>query len=274
MSLVPEQIVAARDKLLDSTVAFFANDQGVEAIFLTGSLATPVNDPYSDIDLKIVAPQSEQKRLVAARLKSPESWGDLLFNEWVEGTQHCVSHFRPFLKIDVFYLDSSSIAPSPWWSFPSRVLLDRTGLVRRILSESMHLKIPGPTEREVSRTISKALAAAHESFRRTRRGELLYGQTLLWELRCLIALLDEWVHNSPPACPIDLKENHRLSGPTREKLAKSYCETEPSAMEATLLVLAAMLRELIEDAHLRYKVDRLLANDLDAVKLVEDLCHR
>jgi hypothetical protein len=102
----------------------------VVGIFVAGSLPAGTADAYSDIDLRIIAAPEGQARLLAERLASPSQWGDLLFNEWMDGTQHCVLHFRPFLKVDVFYLGTDTFVPSPWLKFPASVLLDRTGVAQ------------------------------------------------------------------------------------------------------------------------------------------------
>jgi hypothetical protein len=47
-----EELVLAREALLDRTVAFFALQPEVTGIFLSGSLAAGSADAYSDIDLR------------------------------------------------------------------------------------------------------------------------------------------------------------------------------------------------------------------------------
>ena len=133
-----EELTTARKTLLQRTVAFLAERSKVLGILLGGSLPAGSADAYSDIDLKIIATPDEQACLVEQRLESPSHWGDLLFNEWLEGAQHCVSHFRPFLKIDVFYLTAATFQPSPWLRLPTEVFLDRTGLVSEVLNRSRH----------------------------------------------------------------------------------------------------------------------------------------
>jgi hypothetical protein len=61
----------------------------VLGVFLAGSLPAGSADPYSDIDLRILAGDEAQRRLVQGRLDWPKTWGELLFNEWLDGTQHC-----------------------------------------------------------------------------------------------------------------------------------------------------------------------------------------
>lgn len=173
------ELVQARTLLLERTVSFFAERPDVLGIFLAGSLPAGSADAYSDIDLRIIATPEEQVRLLQGRLDWPRQWGDLLFNEWLDGTQHCVSHFRPFLKIDVFYWTPAIFRPSPWFGLPSEVLLDRAGLLETVLAQSQSLSFSPPSSEEVSRILSKALAGSHEVVRRARRGELHFAHSLL-----------------------------------------------------------------------------------------------
>lgn len=266
MAITLNELVEARACLLDAAVSFFTRDAGVDGLYLGGSLAADAADAYSDIDLKVVAGSLEQKRLVAARLTAPAAWGDLLFNEWIEGAEHCVSHFRPFLKIDVFYLDAAAFAPSPWLRLPIRVFLDRTGQVRDVIARSQQLPFPRPTGREVSRILSKALAGAHEVVRRVRRGELLFAQALLSELRDHLSQLDRWLHASVPAGPAD-----RVRGPSaamRRALEESCVAAEAAAMEAALVRLAEVLRAQVIGAHGQFVLDRELEDDLYSLDLI------
>jgi predicted nucleotidyltransferase len=161
-------LVEAREAVLDRAVGALAEHPGVIGIVLAGSLASDSSDAYSDIDLRAITTPEAHADLVGARLSAPASWGELLFNEWSEGGTRCVSHFRPFLKADVFYINVNDFHPSPWLRFPATILLDRTGVVRDVLNRSRDLPFDPPPDSEVSRILSKGLAAAHEVVRRVR----------------------------------------------------------------------------------------------------------
>ena len=62
---------------------------------------------------------------------------------------------------------------------------------------SEHLKFE-VTDEDLDFSISKGLAAAHEVFRRTRRGELVFAQTLLDEFRFHIIQADDWLFDRTP----------------------------------------------------------------------------
>jgi len=268
MTLTHEELRLAREELLDRTVSFFIEQPDAIGIFLAGSIPAGSADAYSDIDLRVIATPDGQKRLLAGRLEWPAHWGELLFNEWLHGTKHCVSHFRPFLKIDVFYWEPATFIPSPWLKFPARVFLDRTGLVREVLDRSASLAFPPPSADEVGRILSKALAAAHETVRRARRGELFFAQNLLEELRQYLMQLDTWMHRWEPEAPADLKMDRRLSAMLRPALERSYVGLSADAIEAATVDLTEILVRQIPGLHEQFKMDRSLSTDLHAAGLV------
>ncbi|MCJ9746046.1 MULTISPECIES: hypothetical protein [unclassified Neorhizobium] len=66
----------------------------------------------------------------------PKQWPGFLFNEWLPGTQHCVSHFQPFGKIEIFYHDAAKLTPSPWYRPPIKILHDPAGIAADLLKRS------------------------------------------------------------------------------------------------------------------------------------------
>jgi predicted nucleotidyltransferase len=262
------ELVQAREKLLKRAVSFFSAQPDVSGIFLSGSLPAGSADAYSDIDLRIIADPDGQARLVAGRLEWPARWGDLLFNEWLDGTQHCVSHFRPFLKIDVFYWTPSIFRPSPWFRMPAKVFLDRGGVVRNVFAESESLTFSRPSADEVSRVLSKALAGAHEVVRRTRRGELFFAQSLLDELRSNMTQLDAWIQGFEPSAPQALKLATRLSPALANALERSYVGLNAAKIDDAVVGLSGALAAQIPELHRKFELNRPLTTDLYAVELV------
>lgn len=262
------ELVQARETLLDRTVSFFAKRPDVIGIFLAGSLAAESADAYSDIDLRVIATVDEQVRLVAGRLDWPAQWGDLLFNEWLEGTQHCVSHFRPFLKIDVFYWTPEIFAPSAWFKLPAKVFLDRVGLVQRVLTESQSLSHSRPQGAEVSRVLSKALAGAHEVIRRVRRGELYYAQTLLEELRAHMTRLEMWIQGLELSAPQELKLALRVRPEFLDVLKQSYVGFDAVEIDRAVVTLGGALAAQVSELHERFELRRSRATDLAAISIV------
>ena len=262
------ELVQAREALLVRTVSFFTERPDVVGIFLAGSLPAGSADAYSDIDLRVIATPEEQLRLVRGRLEWPTHWGDLLFNEWLDGTEHCVSHFRPFLKIDVFYWTQSIFRPSPWFKMPAKVFVDRDGLVQRVLTESQSLAFPAPSPNEVSLILSRALAGAHEVVRRARRGELHFAQSLLDELRSHMVRLDGWIQGLAPSSSHDLKLSSRLSPTLANALTLSYVGLNAADLDDGVVALSEVLRQQIRELHRKFQLNRPLTSDLSAVDLV------
>lgn len=263
-----QELVLAREALLERTVSFFAEQPDVIGIFLGGSLPAGSADAYSDIDLRVIATPEGQARLVAGRLEWPAHWGDLLFNEWLNGAQHCVSHFRPFLKIDVFYWTPNMFTPSPWFRMPAKVFLDRNGSVQSVLAQSQTLTFPVPAGVEVSRILSKALGGLHEVVRRARRGELCFAQSLLDELRSNMTRLDGWIHGFEPSAPQDLKLAVRVSPALASAFARSYVGLNASDIDDAVVALGHALAQQIPELHRKFELNRPLAADLFAVDLV------
>jgi len=134
-----KSLIAARDNLLGTAVGFFSADPAVMGIFLGGSIAAGSADAYSDIDLRLVVTTDRHGYYVNQRREIPKQWPGFLFNEWVPGTQHCVSHFRPFGKIDIFYYDATALHPSPWYRLPIEILHDPEGIVANLVAHSQGL---------------------------------------------------------------------------------------------------------------------------------------
>lgn len=262
------ELIEARETLLDRTISFFTQQPDVVGIFLAGSLPAGSADAYSDIDLRIIATPEGQVRLVKGRLDWPAHWGDLLFNEWLNGTQHCVPHFRPFLKIDVFYWTPAIFKPSPWFGKPAQVFLDRDGLVQSVLAQSQALTFSPPSADEVSRILSKALAGTHEVVRRARRGELHFAQSLLDELWSHMAQLDGWIQTLEPSAPHDLKWAARLSPALVTAFERSYVGLNATELDEAAVGLGRALAQQISELHQKFELNRLLTTDLFAVELV------
>src|SRR5512132_3735283 len=123
------RLVQDRDQLLQSARQHFESNPDVVGLFVAGSLAAGCQDAYSDIDLRVVVRPDKHRWFVEHRRDIPRSWPGFLFNEWRPGTRHCVSHFRCFIKIDIFYFSEDDLQPSPWHGLPVNILLDRNGSI-------------------------------------------------------------------------------------------------------------------------------------------------
>ena len=262
-----DALISARNNLLEEAVSYFSSDLAVQGIFLGGSLPAGTSDEFSDIDLRVVVTPEEHDRFVMNRKDMPKKWTGFLFNEWMEGAIHCVSHYRPFLKLDIFYYNQAEFRPSPWYSLPTTILYDPVGIVANVIENSQPFKF-APNEKRVDWVISKGLAAAHEVYRRSQRGELIYAQNLLEEFRSYIAEADDWINNRVPGSEPHIKLERRLSTPLLEAIEQSYVGSDPKAIEAALLKLLTLFREQFINLHRMYNLSRPLDNDLYAVSIV------
>lgn len=263
-----EQIQRAREELLGSVVEFFSIQHGVVGVLLVGSIPNGSADAYSDIDLRVFTAPESHADFVKKRLEIPHEWGELLFNEWMDGTEVCVSHFQPFIKIDVFYLNVDEVKPSAWYKLPSTILFDHDGAVKSFLARCEAIDFDKPTDREVSRITSKALACVHESFRRSRRGELFYAQSLLERVRAYLVQMEDWINKFEPEDATVLKIEQRISGRLLNVLKEAYPPLDARKIEDSLMAVCGLLSDQIVDLHSSFTLDRVLENDLAAVGLI------
>lgn len=262
------QIQRAREEMLERVVEFFSTQQGVVGLLLVGSIPNGSADAYSDIDLRVFTTPETHADFVNKRLETPLQWGELLFNEWRDGTEVCVSHFRPFIKIDVFYWNADEVNPSPWFNLPSTILLDRDNALKSFLASCAGMQFDKPANNEISRIISKALACAHESLRRARRGELYYAQSMLERVREYLVQMEDWINQFEPEQTTDLKLEKRISPRLQQVLTQAYPPLDAQKIEDSLVVVCTLLLDQMVDLHKFFKLDRNYEMDMVAVKLV------
>ncbi|WP_105416464.1 nucleotidyltransferase domain-containing protein [Neorhizobium sp. T25_27] len=262
-----DDLEKARSALLATAVDWFKRDPHVLGIFLGGSIAAGSSDAYSDIDLRIVVEPEQHPHFVEKRREIPKHWSGFLFNEWLPGTQHCVSHFHPFGKVDIFYYDAAKLTPSPWYRLPIKILHDPTGVVADLMkrSEALMFKV---AEEDVDFSISKGLAAAHEAYRRAKRGELFDAQTLLDELRHHMMQADDWLEDRSPATIVTAKFEKRASARVLADLAMSYPPCEGEAILAALRLLVGGYRNQVLALHEKFQLSRPRENDMAALDIV------
>lgn len=268
MEISHRELQQTRDELLENAVDFFSKQNGVVGILLAGSIPNGSDDAYSDIDLRVFTTAESHANFVERRLEMPHMWGELLFNEWTDGTEVCVSHFRPFLKIDVLYWNIDEVKPSAWFNLASSILFDPDGALKEFLTRCGSIGFDGPTSEEISRVISKALACAHESLRRTRRGELYYAQSLLERVRTYLVQMEDWINRFEPKKAADLKIEKRICRRLHAVLEEAYPSLNAQRIEESLIAICLLLSKQIVDLHNSFRLDRILENDLYAVKII------
>jgi hypothetical protein len=266
-SFTREDLEKARSDLLATVVGWFKREPGTLGIFLGGSIAAETADAYSDIDLRIIVEPEQHSHFVEKRRQIPRQWPGFLFNEWLPDTQHCVSHFQPFGKIDIFYYDAAKLTPSPWYRVPIKILHDPKRIVADLVKRSEELTFT-VTEEDVDVSISKGLAAAHETYRRMKRGELFYAQALLDELRHHMMQADDWLLDRIPETTVMAKFDKRANGTVLTDLTMSYCACEGEAILAALRSLVRTYRNQVLALHEKFQLSRPLKNDMAALDIV------
>ncbi|RWP57506.1 nucleotidyltransferase domain-containing protein [Mesorhizobium sp.] len=266
--IAKDDLEKARSDLLATALGCFKEDSDVLGIFLGGSMAAGSADAYSDIDMRIVVKPERHSHFVELRRQIPKQWPGFLFNEWLPNAQHCVSHFRPFGKIDIFYYNAAALTPSPWYRLPIKILHDPKGIVADLVKRSQGLPFT-VGEDDVDFSISKGLAAAHETYRRAMRGELFYAQTLLDEMRYHMMQADDWLHDRTPETAVVAKFDRRASGDVLNALRSSYRPCEGDAILAALRSLVQMYRNQVLALHEKFQLSRPIENDITALEAIE-----
>lgn len=262
-----DTLIAERSHLLATASEHFTSDPLVLAVFLGGSIPAGTADAYSDIDMRVVVSADSHPWFVANRREIPKAWPGFLFNEWIPGSQHCVSHFAPFGKIDIFYLSADTLQPSPWYRLPINVLHDPEGIGADLVARSDTLRF-SVSEDDIDVSISKGLAAAHETYRRARRGELFYAQTLLDELRQHIMQADDWLFERTPETAAGAKFHARASADVFAVLQTSYVPCDALNILASLRTLVGLYHNQVIAMHEKFRLKRPRENDIAALGTV------
>jgi predicted nucleotidyltransferase len=237
MRFSSEELNIARQCLFDRVVEYFLAREGVEALYLQGSIAAGSADEFSDLDFRVVIQPEVYEQYISERFSAPKHWGDWLYNEWAGRSWVCVSHFKPFNKVDVLYFKPKELQPSPWFLLPTQVIYDSQGMVEKIIKASQGLKFI-PEIGEVERLLSKGLAYAEEVYRRVMRNELFYAQSLLDGFRGILMQLDDYFRNSPSLAEASASHFEQRGSKTLVKeLELSYTVLEQQSILYALGVL-------------------------------------
>jgi len=168
----------------------------------------------------------------------------------------------------VFYWNADELEPSAWFNLSSTVLLDRNEVLKNFLAQCAAMEFDKPTNREISRVVSKALACAHESLRRSRRGELFYAQSMLERVRAYTVQMEDWINRFEPIDSTDLKLEKRISGRLKTALESAYPPLDALQIENSLIAICVLMSEQIVDLHSTFSLDRDLTKDQEALELI------
>ncbi len=270
MTISEKEIIDARHLLFNNVVEYFRSREGVKGIFVGGSIAEGTTDTYSDIDFRIVVGPEHHKQFVAARLSMPKNWGEWLFNEWVADAIHCVSHFKPFNKVDVFYFSPENLKPSPWYARPLQIVFDPEGIVARLVDASLGLTFPDDIG-DIDRSISRVISFSHEVYRRVCRGELIFAHAELENMRFFISHLDDCLSNNPPRAVVLSHYESRGKEYILEAFRKSYGPPEPRSIIASCEILLKAFLKQLDMLYGKFPLERSKQSDKYALNMVLEL---
>lgn len=174
-----------REDLLVRITTSLKDKLDVVGVFLGGSLAKGNEDSYSDIDLRVVVEDDKLDYYIENKQTVPREWGNVLFYEDLyPKSQYTIAHYDSFIKVDLFFYNSSTLHPSIWLK-GIKIIYDHKGIISEVLqkSESAEYVV---TQQNVIDWRGKVFAYIHEIYRRTMRGEFYYAITNLNNLRHFI----------------------------------------------------------------------------------------
>jgi predicted nucleotidyltransferase len=236
--------VIIRASVLANAQASLGALDGVEAIYLSGSLAEGTEDRFSDIDLRVVVTDPTYESALALREQLPTTWGPFLFHETV-GPNFTVSYYESLTKVDVFYYRWSEVAPSAWFNIGTRILLDRTGALATVIDASRGLKFEAAPGAIMSHLV-KALAGLIEGAKRLRRDEPIYASRLYADAIYHLLVADDLLSGR---APIGSSKRERLVSDQLTDVARAAVGLLAIAASDPLFSrLAASLRTLVSRA--------------------------
>ena len=274
MEFSTEELNLARDRLYQNIIDYFLARNDLEALYVQGSIAAGTADKFSDIDFRVVINSKAYRRYISERFNATKQWGEWIYNEWGGRSWVCVSHFKPFNKIDVLYFKPEELQPLPWFLLPTEVIYDPKGLVRQVVRASAKSDFSLLTGDEVERLISKGLAYAEEVYRRVMRNELFYAQSLLDCFRWILIQFDDYLHHSLPSSGFGSPSHfeRRGSQATVELLKNSYAILERQSILEALKKLLQYYRDRVIQLHKLLSLKRSLEADLDWIDTISKLC--
>lgn len=106
---------------------------GIEGIFLGGSIAAKSEDPFSDIDLRILLNDSYLKKEFIQLFLDDLS--EIMFIE-TRTTSYAVIHFNNFIKLDIFVYYKSDLMPNIWLQ-NIFIIFDKEGFLNELKNKAV-----------------------------------------------------------------------------------------------------------------------------------------
>lgn len=179
------QLPECRNDLLNKIVQYLKERNGVQGIFLGGSLAKGNEDLFSDIDLRVVVSEDQYADFVQSKQQVASQSGDVLFFEDMNPkAPFTIAHYTNFIKVDLFIYTFATLHSSVWLQ-GIKVIFDETGRLHELLEQSNQI-VYRLAKEEVERWRGKTFSYIHEVYRRVLRNEMYYALTMINNLRSFI----------------------------------------------------------------------------------------
>lgn len=264
----PKELIETREEILKKMIDYFMNAECILGIFLSGSLAQGNWDEFSDIDFRVIVDDKYIDYYINNRLTIPNNWGDLIYNEYsLSWKNMCVSHFKPFIKVDVFYYKSDEINPSLWHNKGIKIIYDKTGKIAEIVEESKKLAIEY-NKQEINMSIDKTFALIHEVYRRAKRNEVIYANDLLNGLRMKVIEFDDIINNR-----LQEGSSHYENRGNKDiilTLHNSYSTNNQKNILETLYSLSNLLEKQIKNLVTKFEIERDIDKDNYSFRVVKN----
>ncbi|EDP67921.1 hypothetical protein CAT7_08605 [Carnobacterium sp. AT7] len=163
------ELAKNRHDLLNVLIEKVSSFSGIEGIFLGGSIAAKSEDPFSDIDLRILLNDSYLKKEFIQLFLDDLS--EIMFIE-TRTTSYAVIHFNNFIKLDIFVYYKSDLMPNIWLQ-NIFIIFDKEGFLNELKNKAKEL-VYRITQNEFDELLSKYFAFYHELYRRKERKEYNY----------------------------------------------------------------------------------------------------
>lgn len=180
--------------LADDLIEYFLHNNKVCGIFLSGSVANNTYDLYSDVDLRLVVITENITQFTNDIKIEFKTNSNLLFFEPCPYFNNAIiAHFNNFIKADIFFYTKEMLIPSVWLK-DIKILKDDNGYLELIKNKSKDLDFDVSSS-QIENQILKFFATSHECFRRIQRGELLYANQLLMQMKSIIVCFYDYFDN-------------------------------------------------------------------------------
>jgi predicted nucleotidyltransferase len=237
----------ARRQALDAAAADLRQADWCLGVVVVGSVAAGNDDAWSDIDMRVIVAPDACDDIIARRYEITRRWGEVLFEEIVPRSNLAIVHFRPFFKMDVFYYRPADLTPSHWWLLPQMILYDPQGILADVIARSK--LVPADSVGSDLRFLkTRAVAAAEEARRKMLRGQPVYAQAFLTELRELVAAIHQRKAGCDPRLPPLAYIERFAPADFRRAILDSCRGASATELEAAVKRLSALLLDLLDEA--------------------------